>query len=307
METLDLQLADGYVMHYHYWKSIGEEKAVMHINHGMAEHSLRYNEFAQYLNKAGISVYAQDHIGHGLAEDQGQLGFFAAEDGFNKIVNQAIELSKFIKNQNPDIPFILFGHSMGSFIVRCILERFDNFYSCAVIMGTASGNGLVGKVGKSIANSHIKKKGATYIDPKLDSLAFKSYNNKFDKNGSSFQWLSRDKDSVRKYEEDKWCGFVCTSSMYRDLMELIELANDKTEIKKIRKDIPLLFISGGDDPVGNFKKGVTKAFNIYKDSGLSDLTLKIIPEARHELLNEIDKADTMKIILDWIDSKIKQI
>jgi alpha-beta hydrolase superfamily lysophospholipase len=304
METNDLKLADGYIMHYHYWKCEGEEKAVMHINHGMAEHSLRYDEFAQYLNKLGISVYAQDHIGHGLSEDQGQLGFFAEEEGWNKVINQAVELSKFIKNQNPDVPFILFGHSMGSFIVRCILERFDNFYTAAIIMGTACSSGVVGKIGKSIATSHIKKKGATFIDSKLDSLAFGSYNKKFDKNGSSFQWLSRDKENVKKYEDDKWCGFVCSSSMYRDIMEMIEEANNKVLINKIRKDIPLLFISGGDDPVGNFGKGVTKAFNLYKDGGFQDVTLQIIPEARHELLNELNKNDTMKILSDWIETKI---
>jgi alpha-beta hydrolase superfamily lysophospholipase len=305
MRTKDLKLADGYVMHYHYWKCKGDEKAVMHINHGMAEHSLRYNEFAHYLNKIGISVYAQDHIGHGLAEDQGQLGFFAEEDGWIKVINQAVELSKFIKAENPNLPLILFGHSMGSFIARCILEKADELYTCAIIMGTASTNGLVGKIGRSIANSHIKKKGATFIDKKLDSLAFGAYNKKFDKNGSSFQWLSRDKNIVQKYEDDKWCGFICTSSMYRDLMDMIEEANNKDKINKIRKDIPLLFISGEDDPVGNYVKGVTKAFNIYKESGLKDITLKIIPGAHHELLNEIDKDDTMAILSTWLEMKLK--
>ena len=305
METRDLKLADGYVMHYHYWKCEGDEKAVMHINHGMAEHSLRYNEFALYLNNFGISVYAQDHIGHGMAEDQGQLGFFAEEDGWNKIVDQAIELSKYIKEENSDLPFILLGHSMGSFIARCILEKVDNLFTCAIIMGTASSNGFAGKIGRCIANSHVNKKGATFIDKKLDSLAFGSYNKKFDKNDSSFQWLSRDRDNVKKYENDKWCGFICSSSMYRDLIDLIEEANNRAKIDKIRKDIPLLFISGDSDPVGNYGKGVNKAFNIYKDCGMKDLTLKLIPCARHELLNEIDKDDTMKILSNWIEMKIK--
>jgi alpha-beta hydrolase superfamily lysophospholipase len=304
LETKELKLKNGYVMHYHYWKSAEPEKAIMHINHGMAEHSARYDGFALYLNKLGISVYAQDHLGHGLSEDQGPLGFFAETDGWDKVVKQSIEFSQFIKEENKDRPLILFGHSMGSFIARCMIERVSSLYCCAVIMGTACSNGLFGKIGRNIAEKSIKKNGPKFIDKHLDDLSFGSYNKHFDKNGSSHQWLSRDEEQVKKYEDDRWCGFVCTNSFYRDAIDLIEEANDKSKVNEIEKNLPILLISGTADPVGKYGKGVKKVEKLYRSCQIQDVTSILVPDARHELLNETNKDENMKTISDWIFKKL---
>ncbi|MBK5201074.1 MAG: lysophospholipase [Spirochaetaceae bacterium] len=304
MEIKKLVLDDGYVMYYRKWKCEGVQKAILHINHGMAEHSARYNDFASYLNKKGITVYAQDHMGHGMSGKDGLLGYFGKKDGWNRVVDQAIALSSYIVEDNGDTPLFLFGHSMGSFIVRCIIEKDSSMYDGAIIMGTAASSGIAGKIGKYIALKSIKKNGPEFIDKKLNKLSFGYYNKKFDKYGSSFQWLSRDAKSVAKYEDDPLCGFVCTNSFYRDLIEGIEEANNAEYIAKISKDLSLLFISGTDDPVGSYSKGVQKVYQLYKNAGIEDLSLKLVEDARHELLNETNKIETYEYLLNWIQKRI---
>lgn len=303
MEIKKLVLDDGYVMYYRKWKCEGIQKAILHINHGMAEHSARYDDFATYLNKKGITVYAQDHMGHGMSAKDGMLGYFGENGGWNKVVNQAIALSSYIVESNKDTPLFLFGHSMGSFIARCIIERESSMYDGAIIMGTASRAGIAGKIGKSIANKSIKKNGPQFLDKKLDHLSFGSYNKKFDKDGSSFQWLSRDKKNVLKYEEDPLCGFICTNSFYRDLIEGIEEANNVEYINKISKDLSILIISGTEDPVGSYTKGIKKVYKLYEKAGIEDLTLKLVEGARHELLNETNKSEIYEYLLSWIQKR----
>jgi alpha-beta hydrolase superfamily lysophospholipase len=304
MEMKKLVLDDGYVMYYRKWKCEGPQKAILHINHGMAEHSARYNDFATYLNKKGITVYAQDHMGHGMSAKNGTLGYFGESNGWDRVVSQALALSSYIVESNKDTPLFLFGHSMGSFIARCVLEQESSIYDGAIIMGTTSSTGLGGKIGHSIASKSIKKNGPTFIDKKLDKLSFGSYNNKFDKHGSSFQWLSRDERSVLKYEEDPLCGFVCTNSFYRDVIDGIDEANDFEKINKISKDLSILIISGTDDPVGGFTKRVKKAYKLYEKAGIEDLSLKLVKGARHELLNETNKEETYEFLLKWLLKRI---
>lgn len=304
MEVKELVLDDGYVIHYRLWKCKGEQKAIVHINHGMAEHSERYNDFASFLNKKGISVYAQDHMGHGMSAKDGMLGYFGENNGWDKVVNHAISLSSYIVKTNVDTPLFLFGHSMGSFIARCIIERESSMYDGAIIMGSASYSKLIGCIGKSIALRSIKKNGPVFIDKKLDELSFGSYNKKFDKTGSSFQWLSRDNQSVLKYENDPLCGFVCTNSFYRDVIDGLEEANNPKLIENISKDLSILIISGTDDPVGAYSKGIKKVHKLYQQAKIEDLTLKLVDGARHELLNEINNIETYEYLLNWINKRI---
>jgi len=295
---------DSHVLYYHVWQPKVELKAVLHIQHGMAEHSSRYDEFAKFLANKGIKVYAQDHRGHGYTGEKEVLGFFSEVNGWDKVISDALELSNKIISENPKVPLFLMGHSMGSFIARVLTAQNPDLYCATIVMGTGADPGLKGKIGKMIAKNSVKKKGAHFLNKKLNDMSFGSYNKKFDANGSAFQWLSRDEKQVEKYEKDPWCGFICTSSFYYDLLNGIFMANNLNLAKNIDKNYPMLLISGNDDPVGNYGKGLKKVKNFYEKAGLQNVTLVLVEDARHEILNEIDKEKTYQIVASWIEEKI---
>lgn len=296
---------DSHVLYYHVWEPKVKQIAVLHIQHGMAEHSARYDAFATFLNTKGIKVYAQDHRGHGYTGEKEVLGFFAEVNGWDLVLKDALELSKKIINDNPNLPIFLMGHSMGSFVARTLTAQNPDLYTATIVMGTGANPGIKGKIGKLIATNSIKKNGAHFLNKKLNDMTFASYNDKFDPNGSAFQWLSRDEKEVEKYEKDPWCGFVCTSSFYNDLLTGVFLANNKNLAKHICPNYPMLLISGANDPVGNYGKGVKSVKAFYEKVGLTNVELKLVENARHELLNELDKEETYNFIASWIEAKIK--
>ena len=304
MKRKKLICKDFHVLYYHVWEPKEECVAVLHIQHGMAEHSSRYNDFATFLCDNGFKVYAQDHRGHGYTGEKEVLGFFAEVDGWEKVVSDAEELSLKIKADNANKPLFLFGHSMGSFIARVLTARNPDLYCGTIVMGTGANPGLKGKIGKLIAKNSIKKMGAHTLNKKLNNMTFASYNKKFDPSGSEFQWLSRDKEAVDKYEKDPWCGFVCSNSFYFDLLTGVFEANDINLAKSIEKNYPMLLISGSNDPVGNYGKGVLKVKKLYEKAGLENVDLYLVENARHEVLNEIDKEKTYEYLYLWLKDKL---
>ncbi len=294
MDQRSLVLGDGHDLFYRVW-DVQDAKATLHINHGMAEHSLRYSRFASYLNSIGIAVYAQDHRGHGYTKEENEKGWFAEHDGWKSVVDDSWELDKVISNDHPDLPHILFGHSMGSFIARIVLSEHSSAFDAAVFCGTGASQGLIGKFGRLIAGHNAKKYGSRMPDPVFENIAFGSYVRHFPGEGR-FGWLSKDRTEVEKYENDPLCGFTCSSGFYIDLLTLIEKANDKAAAGGIRKDIPVMVISGDADPVGNYGKGVRKVASMYRKAGIEDVRLVLFPDDRHEILNETDRDVVEKTI-----------
>ena len=287
MEEKTLVLRDGTSLFYRVWK--GESvMATLHLNHGMAEHSLRYDKFASYLVEKGFAVYIQDHRGHGrTALKDEDKGWFAEKDGWNTICEDSWELDEKIAADYPALPHFIMGHSMGSFLTRTNLERHSDAYRAAIIMGSGQGQGIVGKIGIAIARSRAKKYGTKHKDEFLNNMIFGSYLKKFDwKKEGTFCWLSSMAEERKKYEDDKDCGFICSSSFYGDLIEGLTIANDSSLIAGIRKDLPIFFQSGDMDPVGGYGKGVLKAASLYKDAGIKDVRVKLYKGGRHEILND---------------------
>ena len=288
MEERTLKLSDGKSLFYRVWKE-RDVKATLHLNHGMAEHSLRYDKFASFLASKGFAVYIQDHRGHGKTKEKDEeKGWFADEGGWNLICRDSWELDIQIASDYPDLPHFIMGHSMGSFLTRTNLERHSDAYRAAIIMGSGAGQGLVGKVGRKIALSRAKKYGSKHKDEWLNNLIFGSYIKKFDWNKEGvFCWLSSLEEERKKYEEDPDCGFICSSSFYADLIEGLETANDPKLIANIRKDLPIFFQSGDMDPVGSYGKGVAKAVSLYREAGIKDVRVKLYKNGRHEILNDV--------------------
>lgn len=298
--------SDGHVLAYNLWLPSPniEIKAFLQILHGMAEHSDRYARFAEYLNKEGYAVFAADHRGHGATTSEEDLGWFAENDGWERVASDSFELANHLTTQyNANMVFLL-GHSMGSFLARTVMVEHPDFYSGVIIMGTGCGKGLLGKMGKLICKSQIRKGGTKSPGVTMNKLSFGAYNKAFEPVATDFDWLSRDAKEVEKYIKDDRCGFLCTNGFFYDLLTGIEFANSRANARKLPKDLPLLIISGEMDPVGDFGKGVRKVYDLYTDAGVVDVTLKLIPGARHEILNETNRKEVYGILADWLDAHI---
>ncbi len=284
----------------------GHTLFTVHILHGMAEHSMRYDRFARYLNTLGAAVYAQDHRGHGQSAKEDELGYFAEKDGWSRVVLDSLEVSLMIQDTHPKVPHFLFGHSMGSFIARSLIRDHSQLYDGVILSGTAADKGLLAKVGRTIALIKSTFNGGRKPDPLLDSLSFGSFAKGIPDRKTDFDWLSRDEEEVRKYNDDPLCGFICSSRFFVDLLDGIALANEETKAGTIRSDLPLFLISGEDDPVGDFGRGVRKVYEQYQKAGIQDLRMNLVLNARHELLNETDYRDIHTTIGTWLTEHVSR-
>ena len=280
-------------------------KAVVQIEHGIAEHINRYDDFAQFLASNGYVVVGDDHLGHGqtITRDE-DLGFFAEENGWDYVIRDIDKLRDLTHAEYPELPYIFFGHSMGSFLTRTYLIQHPDKPTLAIICGTGHQAPIMVFAGNAIAQMQVKSKGPHGDGTLLNNIAFGSYTKGYDEVRTPFDWLNRDPEKVDAYINDPLCGFVATVSLFRDMMGGIKYIQDKNNAAKMNKDTPILFIAGGADPVGENGKGVDRAYKFFCDAGMKDVTEKIYPEARHEILNELNREEVMKDVLDWINEKL---
>ncbi|MCF6241218.1 MAG: lysophospholipase [Bacteroidales bacterium] len=280
-------------------------KACLQIAHGMAEHAKRYDDFASFLNKHGFAVYANDHRGHGkTAGSIENLGYFADEKGFEKVVDDMRVLTDKIKSEFPDKPVFLLGHSMGSFLSRFYAIEDASKINGLILSGTAGDPGMLGQIGKLLSNLIAAVSGKKSQTPLMTSLSFGAYNKQFKPNRTDFDWLSRDNEQVDKYVNDPYCGTVFTAGFYKDMLGGLLYVNQNQAIKKMRKDLPVLLISGDKDPVSENGKGVKEVYEKMNKAGLNDVEMKLYPDARHEILNEINKDEVYNDVLNWITQRI---
>lgn len=281
-------------------------KAVFQIVHGMAEHGERYEDFAKFLCSKGFAVCVDDHIGHGKSvKSDDDLGYFGEKDGWNCLVEDERKITDYLEKEYPDLPLIFFGHSMGSFIGREYIKRYgtDERIKGAIICGT-SGKNPAAPLAIAIANTVAKVKGSKHKSQFIDKLAFGTYNKKVPVVETAFDWLSSDQAQVFKYGADKYCGFLFTAAGYRDLFTLLNTVSSKDWYNGLNKNLPYLLIAGQDDPVGQYGKGVTEVYNTMKETGVKDVTLRLFPGMRHEILNEKENAKVYEDIAAWAVSKL---
>lgn len=293
--------SDGHKMAYNIWMPSKDVKikAYVQILHGMAEYSDRYEKFAKHLNSKGFVVFAGDHRGHGDSATKEELGWFCEKNGWNRIADDAFELATYILKENEASKLFLFGHSMGSFLARTLMVQHPSFYNGVIVMGTGCSKGIIGKIGKLISKMHGQKTPGTL----MNKLSFGSYNKSFEPNRTEYDWLSRDEKEVDKYVKDPLCGFLCTNGFFYDMLSGLEFANNKKNVLTLPKDLPVLLISGQSDPVGDMGKGIEKVYKLYQKANLVDLQMILIPECRHELLNELNKKEIYKILTDWLEQR----
>ena len=276
----------------------GDIKGVVQLVHGMTEHIKRYDQFMSVLAENGFVAFGYDNLGHGkTAKDDSELGFIATNDGWKYLVNDVKAAVLSVKHLYPDKPFYLFGHSMGSFIVRLAAVSFGDLYEKLIICGTGGKNPL-SAIGLLLTSLLKATKGGRYISKTVLNMAFGAYNKRFEGN-SKYDWLTKDNAIIEKYAADKYCTFSFTVSAMHDLVTLNSVCNQKSWYKEISKTIPILFISGADDPVGDYGKGVKQVFNDLKKSGANAI-LKLYPDCRHEILNDTCKEEVISDIIRFI-------
>lgn len=279
-------------------------KGVICIFHGMGEHKERYLNFAKWMAKQGYAVFAHDHRKHGESiMDFDKVGIFTSADQWEYVIDDAHYVVREARKQVPEKPMIVLGHSMGSIIARRYISKYTAIPSAAIIMGTlpiqTKGSAFLPLTLAKIIN--IFKKGQP--SPFIANMLNNKINKQVENPRTDFDWLSRDEKQVDKYIEDPLCGFAYSPQFYIEFFKALVKVN-QSEIISETRDIPVLFISGKEDPVGDFGHGVNDVVEMLSGHGMFQLTNKLIVDNRHEVLNELKKTNNYKIIKEWCDSVI---
>lgn len=281
-----------------------EIRGIVQISHGMCEYFSRYTVFAKYLCSLGFIVCGNDHLGHGASVSrETELGFFAAKNGWSCLIDDMKKLTDIIRNRYPDLPFYLFGHSMGSLLTRLYLPLYGNGIDGCTICGTV-GPVPFAKTGVRLADSVVHTKGMTYRSAFLSKMTFNNFNRKISQPSSMFAWLSRDSDIVELFQSDHKCNFVFTATGFRDLFTLVAKANHVRCFRTTPHDIPLLIIAGDKDPVGGYGDGVRTVARMYRAAGQKDVDLIFYKDSRHEILNELNQLDVFGDISRWLEKHL---
>lgn len=294
---------DNLPIFVYHWQSSEEvePRGVVQIAHGMAETAARYEHFAQFLTDEGYQVYANDHRGHGrTAGDVETLGAIG-EDGYNKMILNLHQVNELIHRDNPNLPVFLLGHSMGSFLVQKYMALFGHTVNGVILSGTNGKQSPLIHFAITIALREIRKRGETAKSPTLNQLLFRNYNKNLTPKRTDFDWLTRDTGEVDRYIADPYCGNILTTGFYYHFLRGLTELQTPAVLQAIPRDLPIFLISGTEDPVGNYGKGVLQLVRKYKSLQLSDVSYELYPGARHELLNETNRKDVMRDVLNWLN------
>lgn len=261
----------------------GEVTAVLQIAHGMAEHKERYDAFAKVLAEGGIAVYINDHLGHGESVSaESELGYFG-EGGWRVMVEDCFALHGLAREEYPDLPYFMFGHSMGSFVAREYVRTHGDDLAGGIICGTGGKNPAAG-IGIALVNMIAGCKGEHHRSKLIDNIAFGSYNKRCP-GRTNFDWLTRDDNVVDTYIADPLCGFLFTVNGFRGLFQALDTVSQPKWYAEVRQDLPLLLIAGDEDPVGAYGKGVVEVCDKLAATG-HNVQMQLFDGCRHEILNE---------------------
>ncbi|MCM3783360.1 lysophospholipase [Neobacillus mesonae] len=278
-------------------------KGIVQIAHGMCETAKRYEELANTLTQHGFIVYGNDHRGHGQTGiAQGMLGD-GGPDVFHWMVKDVAELAEYIHEEQPGIPLYLLGHSMGSFITQKIMYSHPELFDGYILSGTNGKRGLLA-FGKRLAMLQAGLQGQEHRSLLLNAIIFGGYNRAFRPVETPFDWLSKDKEEVRKFVEDPLCGAICTARFFRSFFELLMEIHLPSYMNRIPKNKPVYIFSGERDPVGMNGKGVLSLVQTYRELHFTDLNYRLYPGGRHEMLHEVNRKEVSADLVDWLEHHV---
>ena len=280
---------------------ITEPRGVVQLVHGISEYILRYAPFAEYLTRYGFIVVGDDHLGHGkTASGPEEYGFIAEQDGWTHMADDVRALRVLTGEKYPGLPYFLLGHSMGSFLARTYLIRWPGTLTGAILSGTGQEPAPTVALGKFLTGIGNPRK----VNKLVNSLSLGAYNKKFAPNRTSADWISRDEQIVDAYVADPLCSFVPTAGMNHDMMGGLQFIAGKENLARMDKDTPVYFFSGDKDPVGGTGEGVRKVCGFFRDAGVKDVTMKLYPGGRHEMLNETNRDEVYADVLSWLEKHL---
>ena len=298
--------ADGKTaIHAVEWLPEGAPRAVLQIAHGVSEYVLRYEDFAGYLTERGFAVVGNDHLGHGLSVADGAPRlYFGPKGSWNWVVEDMESLRKLTHRHFPNLPYFLLGHSMGSFYARQYLCEYGRELNGAIIMGTGFQPKALVKVAKTLCRVLAAFHGWHYRSNLVANLSFMGYNKGLE-GRTTHDWLNRDAAEVDKYLADERCTFTFTLNAYYSMFSGILRLHDPAFLARMPKDLPLLFLAGTADPVGDRGKGVLRAIQSLKSAGVQNIRCKLYPGARHELLMETNRQEVFADIAAWLNDQLR--
>ncbi|WEG12553.1 lysophospholipase [Pullulanibacillus sp. KACC 23026] len=294
---------DGFSLYAIKWEpdNRAEPVGVVQIVHGMAEHIGRYRRFAEALTTSNFVVFGHDHRGHGQTSGQDDLIYFDDEGGWDKVVDDVNCLHEIIREDYPTLPCLLFGHSMGSFLSKCYIQRYASDLSGVILSGTGFMPKWLARISLWLAKRDVRKYGAKGLSQTLAPIVSQNYNKRFRPVRTESDWLSRDEAEVDRFVEDPLSGGKLTAGFYRDMLQGMSQMDDRQKCELIPHHLPILLVAGDSDPVGNFGKAIYKTKRNYEKAGLNQIDIKLYEGARHELLNELNREEVMLDLLKWMN------
>ena len=290
------------VIHGSRWIPEGQIRGILQIIHGMVEHIGRYDEFACFMAQNGYLVTGHDQLGHGDSlTAESERGYFAKEQGGRILIEDIHTLRRMTEKAYPDADYFMLGHSMGSFLLRRYLTVYGQGLAGAVIMGTGSQPKAALTLGRGVCRLLAGIFHWHHRSRLITALAFGKNYRKFAGLKDGTTWLSKNAENIKAYKESPKCGFTFTLNGYDVLFETIQYIQDEENLKKTPKQVPLFLVSGQDDPVGDFGKGVRQVWEMYKKAGVADIKVKLYQNDRHEILNELDRDQVYRDLLCWIE------
>lgn len=310
MKSFTLKMDDDYELCLNRWQPDTEEeiKGVIQLHHGLAEHSLRYDRFGSVLAENGYVLNAYDMRGHGRSAEnadktgKGIFGKLADKKGFDRAVSDLKAVTDNLKNDFPGKKIILMGHSFGSFVAQGFIEEYGNDIDACILCGTAGPQKALVAAGYIAAHLITFFTGKNKCLKIMEQLSFGSYNQRVASVRTPCDWLSKNEMNVDMYMMDNWCGFPLTNSFYCSMTEGLSKIHKAKNMKKIPSNLPVFFIWGSDDPVGTYGKTIRALIDIYKSNGMQKIDFKEYQGDRHEILNEDNKEEVEKDIIDWLSS-----
>ena len=286
------------------WEPDGEPKAILQIIHGMVEFIDRYDGFAKYLNEHGFLVAGEDHLGHGESVQSDEYHGYFGEDGNAHVIADIHNLRKQLQEEYPETPYLMLGHSMGSFLIRQYITENDADYAKGlkgvIVMGTAWQPAPVLAMGKLMAKLMGTKKVGKSAEL-IDKMSFGSYLKRIENPKTISDWLTKDEAIVDWYRNQPWCTFHFSPNAYYNMFLGMQKAHDINRMKKLPAGLPILFCAGAEDPVGNWGEGVRKAFMVYTENTPCEVSIKLYDGDRHEILNELDKEQVYEDMREFLE------
>lgn len=296
--------SEGYQTPVYGWLPGGEPTAIIHIAHGMAEYAERYAPIAEMLVKKGIAVYAHDQRAHGRAvADESALGL-ADRNWFNNQVDDMRYIIKHLRDLHPGKKIFLLGHSMGSFVAQRFFQSSGELIDGLILSASNGQKDPLLPLGIFVAGMQAKLMGVHHRSKLINTLSFGKFNKAFKPNRTTFDWLSRNNEEVDKYIASPLCGFICSAGYFHSFFKGINDLLKKENIKNIPAEVPVYLFSGDKDPVGLFGKGFMRLYENWKAAGVKDISYKLYPGGRHEMLNEVNREEVVEDLLSWLDGKL---